>query len=57
MNEVSIQFFTNSKVKGYLDQMVATGLYGQTVSEAVERIVAGTIEDMLVNAQIEEIAE
>jgi hypothetical protein len=55
MNEVSIQFFTNSKVRRYLDKVVETGFYGQTVAEAVERIVAGTLEDMVVNSQIEEI--
>ena len=55
MDEIVISFFTNAKVRGYLDQAVASGLYGKTVSEAVERIVAGTIEDMLVNGQIDEI--
>lgn len=55
--EVSIEFLTNTKVKRYLDKVVESGLYGQTIAEAVERIVAGTIEDMVVSALLEEIED
>ncbi len=57
MNEVTIQFFTNSKVKRYLELAVQTGLYGQTIAEAAERIIAERIAEMVLNAEIEEIAE
>lgn len=55
MDEIGITFFTNEKVRRYLDQCVLSGLYGKTVSEAVERIVAHTIEDMLESGQLTEI--
>jgi len=55
MDEVRVEFFTNAKVKRYLEQLARSGLYGSTVAEAVERIVTGTIEDMLVSGQLDEI--
>jgi len=55
MDEIAVTFFTNGKVLKYLNQAIATGFYGKTVPDAVERIVAGTIEDMVTAGQLDEI--
>jgi hypothetical protein len=55
MDEIPVTFFANSKVEAYLRQMVRSGLYGGNVADAVERIVSGSIEDMIVSGLLEEI--
>lgn len=42
-----ITLFTTQQVKAYLLQLVATGLYGNTLSEACERLIAKAIEEMI----------
>lgn len=54
MDEVPIQFFTNAKVKRYLEEVVKSGLYGNTISDAAERIVSRWVEDLLSNGLLDE---
>jgi hypothetical protein len=44
---VQITISTTTAVQGYLEQLVATGLYGKNPAEVAERIIARTIEIML----------
>jgi len=44
---VQITISTTAAVQGYLEQLVATGLYGKNPAEVAERIIARTIEIML----------
>jgi len=53
MDEILVTFFTNEKVLIYLEQISRSGLYGRTVSDAIERIVCGTIEDMIATGQLD----
>jgi len=54
MDEIQIQFFTNAKVKRYVDQLVKSGLYGISEAECVERLVCRQLEDLVMQGSLEE---
>lgn len=44
---VQLTVSTTPPVKGYLEQLVSTGLYGKNSAEAAERLVARALEDLI----------
>lgn len=49
----TITISTTPHVRGYLEQLVTTGLYGKNPAEAAERLVTRQIEALLERGQIE----
>ncbi len=47
LKTASIPISTTEAIKGYLEQLVATGLYGKNSTEAAERLLARSLEEMV----------
>ncbi|MFZ1907325.1 MAG: hypothetical protein WAU56_18240 [Steroidobacteraceae bacterium] len=43
----NVRISTNPVVKGYLERLVLTGLYGKTAAEVAERLVAQEIRRLI----------
>jgi hypothetical protein len=48
----SVRISTNSVIKGYLETLALTGLYGKTASEVAERLVAQEIRRMIATGEL-----
>ena len=47
-----VRISTNPVLKGYLEQLVLTGLYGKTASEVAERLVAKEVRRLIAAGDI-----
>lgn len=48
-----IKIVTTLKVKKYLENLAATGLWGKSVSESAERLVTRGIEELIKDGTLE----
>jgi hypothetical protein len=52
LETVPITLSTTPQVVGYLRQLLKTGLYGKNTTEAAERVLTRTLQEMLARKEL-----
>jgi hypothetical protein len=52
-NRPSITIYTTEQIVGHLQRLVSTGLYGKSIHDAAERIIARYLEGMIAKAGVQ----